>query len=240
MKKILGFILFFMLCWKLYAWYWYGWEGILEYWNCNKLAEKHFIVEKKNLLWDYNCYFFEDNIKIFMIDIEGVDRINGIRSIYFGTEIIPENIVKIRNKKIKVSWGATWWGYQALGFAKRTEENWNWFFAFSGPMSFELINSKSKSLITKDLLIAKSNLSKNNILKWYIPKLNIIVEKKSIQWLKNIHAKLQKLSQKTREHKKYKYIFNYLEAKILLRLDYCEQKRSYTLSELKEWVCRKN
>jgi hypothetical protein len=70
----------------------------------------------------------------------------------------------------------------------------------------------------KQLFFAKNNLKKTSKGRNIIKKINLITEKVNYKKLEKVYVKIQSLLSSVRKHKKYKYVLNYLEARIWLKL----------------------
>jgi len=78
--------------------------------------------------------------------------------------------------------------------------------------------SKTKPQFSKQSIIAKSSLNKTSKFRKYISQIDLVAEKMSIEKLEKIMTRLATIPESTRDTTKYKDIFDYLEAKIMLRL----------------------
>ena len=160
MKKILLVILVLIFSleiidsYNVNAGFWYYWEGLLEYWKCNNLAKEHFILEKENGFWDYNCFYFiwEGTNKIFMIDIKDQDSKFWIRSIYFGTNLLESDIEKYKNKNIIIDWGITW-TFEVEWIVWPWDDYKNWIYAFSEWLEWLNIWESNKKMVTFEIKI---------------------------------------------------------------------------------------
>lgn len=107
-----------------------------------------------------------------------------------------------------------------------------WYYGWKTYFSKFIVNGtidnnikKSKKLLIKQLITSKNALNKNLKMKKYIKKIDLLAEKLSDKKLKNFGERLAKLPDSTRNNKKYKDLFDYLEAKVLLKVDLAESRK---------------
>ena len=77
---------------------------------------------------------------------------------------------------------------------------------------------KTKSQLIKQLILSKHNIEKLRKWKSYIYQFDLFIDKLSDEKLEILTRNLWRLSEEVRNNKTYKYIFDYLEAKALLKL----------------------
>jgi hypothetical protein len=73
---------------------------------------------------------------------------------------------------------------------------------------------KTKIQYVKQNIIAKINLKNNIKMNKYVSKFEKLIPKLSDEKLNKLNEKISKLSDNTRNHKKYKDILNFIEAKV--------------------------
>ena len=79
---------------------------------------------------------------------------------------------------------------------------------------------KTKSQLIKQLILSKHNIEKLRKWKSYIYQFDLFIDKLSDEKLEILTRNLWRLSEEVRNNKTYKYIFDYLEAKALLKLNH--------------------
>ena len=80
--------------------------------------------------------------------------------------------------------------------------------------------SKTKNQLIRQLILSKHNIEKFRKWKEYILQFDLFIEKLSDKKLEILTRNLWKLTEKVRTNKTYKDIFDYLEAKALLKLNH--------------------
>jgi hypothetical protein len=84
-------------------------------------------------------------------------------------------------------------------------------------------NTKSvplKNTLLKKIVVARYSLKKSTQRKKYISQIDLVVNRLDSNKLEQLINKLWNISKKSRNHKKYKDIFDYLESKALLKVYY--------------------
>ena len=79
---------------------------------------------------------------------------------------------------------------------------------------------ETKNQLIKQLILSKHNIEKLRNWKNYISQFDLFIDKLSDEKLEILTRNLWRLSEEVRNNKTYKYIFDYLEAKALLKLNY--------------------
>jgi len=77
---------------------------------------------------------------------------------------------------------------------------------------------KTKAQLSKQSIVVKGNLNKSSKTRKYIEQVELIASKLSLKKAEKLASKLQSMPAASRNNSKYKDIFDYLEAKIMLRL----------------------
>lgn len=165
----------------------------LYYWSSDF---KNFIIKQENSI------FLEDNtVNLIWNDISSKEY----NKIHFNSKNLG-NLLYLTNDKIRF-----------------TAERWDKKYLIANDCENNKKNQGSqisKWKLIKQKLISKKNIVNSKFGQWYIVKLDVIVEKIDEARLKLILLKLQQIPLELKNKSKYKNIFNYLEAKILLKLHY--------------------
>ncbi|MCP4523237.1 MAG: hypothetical protein GY828_03385 [Candidatus Gracilibacteria bacterium] len=85
-------------------------------------------------------------------------------------------------------------------------------------------NTLSKKQLMKQLITSKVTLQKSKTMNRYVKKIDVLTDKLSYKKLQKLRNRLGKIPEKSRNNKKYKVFFDYLEAKILLKIDLVESR----------------
>lgn len=98
-------------------------------------------------------------------------------------------------------------------------------------LSSQSKQTQSKKTLIKQLIISKKHLKNNKEMEKYITKIDLLVEQLSSKKLQKLRKRLWNLTKHSRNNQKYKYFFDYLEAKILLKTESEKSKKEEDITK---------